>query len=416
MRAPSALTLEFPECLRDDFADELPLAFAVTDDVVRSLEGRDLRPLAVRSPGLTDFDWVNYLRCSIVRLVHASAAIKRRGVVAGSVLDCGAYFGNFSLLFRRLGFTVDAVDAFGAYGAAMVDSVRLLEQERVRIIDFEDVGFDLSGLPDASYDLVMCGGVIEHVPHTPRPLLEAFARVLRPGGVLVLDTPNQAYVYNRQKLIRGESIMAPIAQQFLSEGAFEGHHREFTAAEGVWMLETVGYTSISVELFNYSLYGLSELRGRDLANYWTSVADPSSREVLMMAAHTPRGPLAEVTHQDWQNLYIETEPSSRRRLLEAGFTAAIDGGDQEIAHLVEEVERRDKLLADLAEHVRRDVELRDRMLADRDRLVRDVEVRLQHEIAERDRLLEDTRRRVDRLTGRALLRYAKSRLSRVLGR
>lgn len=50
---------------------------------------------------------------------------------------------------------------------------------------------DLRSLPfaDAAFDLFVCSQVIEHVPEDPR-IFREFARLLRPGGTLVLGTPD----------------------------------------------------------------------------------------------------------------------------------------------------------------------------------------------------------------------------------
>jgi len=49
----------------------------------------------------------------------------------------------------------------------------------------------LEGLPfpDDSFDLVTCNMVVEHLPNPSRTFRE-FSRVLRPGGVLLIHTPN----------------------------------------------------------------------------------------------------------------------------------------------------------------------------------------------------------------------------------
>jgi SAM-dependent methyltransferase len=60
-------------------------------------------------------------------------------------------------------------------------------------------------LPDRSFDVVVCVRVLHHFQH-PRPALAEFARVLRPGGVLVLESANKrnlkailAYLIGRQR-------------------------------------------------------------------------------------------------------------------------------------------------------------------------------------------------------------------------
>jgi SAM-dependent methyltransferase len=51
--------------------------------------------------------------------------------------------------------------------------------------------------PDASFDVLLCNDVFEHVPDLPRALSE-LARVLRPGGTLLSTFP---FAYNQQDTI-----------------------------------------------------------------------------------------------------------------------------------------------------------------------------------------------------------------------
>lgn len=57
-------------------------------------------------------------------------------------------------------------------------------------------------LPDASMDIVHAAEVIEHL-YDPDLLLEECARVLRPGGKLVVTTPNLQAWYNRVLFLVG---------------------------------------------------------------------------------------------------------------------------------------------------------------------------------------------------------------------
>lgn len=380
----NVLELDFPRCLATDFPDDLPLATAAFESIERAMAGVDYSPLARRSPALRGYDWRGYLRCSIARMVHASAALRRRGVAGGRLLDYGSYFGNFALMFARAGFSVDAVDSYGAYEGVFDATMRVLRQSGVQLFDFCDVGYGLAGL-EGGYDVALCMGVVEHIPNSPRPLLETLDRVLAPGGTLVIDTPNLVHLYNRQKFARGETVLADIEAQYETELPFEGHHREYTIPELVWMLRRVGHRHIRVEAFNYSSYALGTLTGRDVQNHWNMVRDVSMREYLMTVSRKPEPgmPTAEEP-ADWRALIEDPEESWLRALPGAmndqpAFAVdreiqlvkmqhEIDIRDAERAAVQQEVNRRDELLRELHERMVREVQRRDEII---DRLHRE---------------------------------------------
>ena len=159
-RDAGVLAMDYPDCLREDFPRHVQLAVDDVECVLHTLNGRSFETLERHSPGLIGFDWHTYLWCSIARMVHAAAALERRGLTSGILLDCGSYFGNYSMMFRQAGFTVDALDAYQSYGQAMASNVGLLAGNGVRVVDFEEAGYDLAGLPAGRYDIVFCGSVI----------------------------------------------------------------------------------------------------------------------------------------------------------------------------------------------------------------------------------------------------------------
>lgn len=366
------VTMDFPSCLAADFPDDLPHAVRAVDEVLEAVAVSDsFAPLEERSPGLRGNDWSNYLRCSEARMVHAARLVRTIGLTTGRVLDYGAYFGNFSLMMRAKGFEVDAIDSFETYRPSLNPILDLLQRGGIRTLDFSDAGRELEALPSAGYDLVMCMGVIEHIPHTPRLLLAALARMLKPGGVLIMDTPNLAQLANRQRLARGEPVMTPIAIQFHAAIPFEGHHREYTADEMAWMIQAAGLELAALDLFNYSAYVHETLAGRDAINHWRMVANPTMRELVMIAARKPVGD-APVVAREWRELFTDAEAYWRNRLppeISSESGDAIVGNELLLVDLQEGIAERDRMLATVQADCNQMVSTRDVELSDlRDRL------------------------------------------------
>lgn len=117
-------------------------------------------------------------------------ALSREG---GRALDVGCGDGLFlAELDRASGLTEHGWAMYGLdYSAAAIDNARR------RPYTFEQCNVE-EGIPhgDDSFDVVTAGEVIEHV-YDPDRLLAEMKRVLRPGGRVVLTTPNLHAWYNR---------------------------------------------------------------------------------------------------------------------------------------------------------------------------------------------------------------------------
>ena len=264
------------------FPQEFGPAWEATNAILQRLAGANLLPLARHSPGLEGYDWTAYIRLSAIRLVRVGAALRRARMTTGRVLDFGSVFrqlravwtpGSDSMWTRPI--------ATMAMTAPSIPSSKFWPRTGSTVIDLGSAGRDLSSLPSGSYDAILCMGVIEHIPHTPRLLLQSLDRLLRPGGQLILDTPNLLYIYTREKLAAGQSIFPSIEVQFHVQPPFEGHHREYTPREVAWMLEAIGHEVSELETYNYSIYGLSELSGADAKRFEMMKVDPELRELII---------------------------------------------------------------------------------------------------------------------------------------
>ena len=272
------LQIDFPAAVRAAFPAEFDVAWRAVQTVTEGLERRDLSPLARHSPGLAGFNWSAYLTCSVARMTRALRAVRSRVPPPARILDCGAYFGNFSVMLADAGYRVDAADTYARYAPVFDSSIHAMQDRGIAVLELDDA---MSTLVAGTYDAVLAMGVIEHIPHTPRPFLVALNEKLKRGGWLVLDTPNLAYLYNRLRLERGESVFCPLPAQWSTALPFEGHHREYTVAEVQWMLAQLRHDAVEIETFNYSYLALSVLQGADLEHHLRMEADPTMRELIL---------------------------------------------------------------------------------------------------------------------------------------
>jgi 2-polyprenyl-3-methyl-5-hydroxy-6-metoxy-1,4-benzoquinol methylase len=284
--ASDDFVIDFPGIVERTFPDEFPVAWRQVQRVLDAIADSDLGALARRSPALLGYDWTAYLTCSVARTVRVLRAL--RTLPTGSrVLDYGAYFGNFALACAAAGYRVDAIDSYDEYLGALTPCVAAMIADGIRVMNFGE-RHAVDAVP-ASYDAVLCMGVIEHVPHTPKGMLHAVNGLLRPGGLLVLDTPNLGYLYKRLALLDGQTIFCPIPLQFHTEVPFEGHHREFTIDEVRWMLDQAGDDLLQLETFNYSMFAQTVMTGDDAA-YQRAMADREDlREVIFAMARRRSG-------------------------------------------------------------------------------------------------------------------------------
>jgi SAM-dependent methyltransferase len=109
----------------------------------------------------------------------------RRLVGTGGVVDLGCGRGEWLTLLRDAGVPSSGVDANPRFVAA--------GRARGLNIELGDAIGHLQGLPPASVDMVTAFHVIEHLgTEELLALLEAARSVLRPGGCVLLETPNPA--------------------------------------------------------------------------------------------------------------------------------------------------------------------------------------------------------------------------------
>lgn len=144
---------------------------------------------------------------------------------ADRVLDVGSGYSIFFLTEVDWPFHVTCCDL----DMAAMKKMRSLAPR------FEWVVSDALDLPweDASFDVVYAGEIVEHVPD-PASGIREWGRVLKPGGILILSTPNRARL-----LARANGQAMPVHPEHVKELNLEELlqlHRE----EGFHVLKVTG--------------------------------------------------------------------------------------------------------------------------------------------------------------------------------
>lgn len=111
----------------------------------------------------------------------------------GRALELGAGSGALAERLQKAGFRVTAADLTNYFE---------LDSDFVQL-DFDDPQFD--GKLAAGFDLITSVEVIEHLEN-PTAFLRSIERLLNPGGLAILTTPNVENVPARLKFLRGGAV------------------------------------------------------------------------------------------------------------------------------------------------------------------------------------------------------------------
>ena len=157
------------------------------------------------------------------------------------VLEIGVNPGLCTELFVRAGYTVSGTDLFPEHRPELWQ--RLGVEVRRWNIDTEPCPY----APE-SFDVLLFSEVIEHLANPPTEALQSLGTLLRPGGYLIITTPNQFYLKSRLRTLADIVLCRPFDHdeefrrwaELKSEARYYTHSRLFSMAQLRWMCTQAG--------------------------------------------------------------------------------------------------------------------------------------------------------------------------------
>jgi glycosyltransferase involved in cell wall biosynthesis/predicted SAM-dependent methyltransferase len=182
-----------------------------------------------------------YIHTHIDRLQH-TLSITPPGGPGKRILEMGAYLQITPSLKTKLGYEEVRGCYLGELG--MVDQKRVASADGEVFecdVDLFDAEKDRFPYPDEHFDTVLCCELIEHLPSDPMHMMSEINRILRPGGHLVITTPNACSMRAISAILQG--YHPGFFPAYLKPGDSEEarHAREYAPRELAYLFRDSGF-------------------------------------------------------------------------------------------------------------------------------------------------------------------------------
>ncbi len=208
----------------------------------------DIEIFVESNPRLREFVWTSFVdhRNRYMNDISLINKYFKKGK-AKKVLEIGSLPCHMTYCLKQMGFNTMGVDINPKILARFISKHKL---------DVRKVDIEKQKLPfrDKFFDNILFNEVFEHLRIDPLLTLKEINRVLKPGGIMILTTPNLYALHKIIMFSTGKGFNnAYIEFEKLSKYGYMGHIREYSTREVKEMLSKSGFKVKRVEykLYNY---------------------------------------------------------------------------------------------------------------------------------------------------------------------
>jgi|GEM_PF-2543959 2-polyprenyl-3-methyl-5-hydroxy-6-metoxy-1,4-benzoquinol methylase len=181
-----------------------------------------------------------YFRIHRKRFVYILKKLMQLGCNPGAkILDVGCYPLQLYHMMENMGFDV--------YGIASKHET--VTQDKIKIANIET---DILDFPQNYFDCIIFTEIIEHLIIDPHIYLKKMHEVLKPGGSIIITTPNVNRLTSILLLCVGGNPFYPIEQAISNphdDHIYFRHNREYSRKELNTLLIGSGFVSIKPSFF-----------------------------------------------------------------------------------------------------------------------------------------------------------------------
>jgi glycosyltransferase involved in cell wall biosynthesis/predicted SAM-dependent methyltransferase len=191
-----------------------------------------------------------YMETHLTRF-EKTLAITPPGGPDDRILEMGSYLQITPALETRLGYGEVRGCYYGPAGKVDQRTVHSSDGREFHCtLELFDAEKDRFPYADGYFSTVLCGELVEHLTEDPMHMMAEINRILRPGGHLVLTTPNIGSLRAISAIMAGYHpgfFPAYIRPRVEGEEPEARHNREYTAREIVHLFRSAGFESTLLE-------------------------------------------------------------------------------------------------------------------------------------------------------------------------